>query len=198
MSSAKAALRLLALAVAVAAGATLTADRPVSSQTAEQAKSRAAADEFWHPHARYVELQNWIVTQPGYEASGYIELVDDPDADPTILYWHGPADRLQRQIKDRARGLGLTIAVRQRRHSRAQLDRAVTELRRQTGRAPFTNFQINIVTGTDPDFDGITVDGQYLHPVTGDQAEALAALARAASARYGIPVDVRIRVTLPL
>ncbi|MFG1603491.1 hypothetical protein [Actinoplanes sp. NPDC049265] len=185
----------LALTSAVAGGLGIARtaaadDGPASPETAEQAAFWKHEADSARGEQRLGELKTWIISQPGIETSGYIESVNNASTLSTILLWSGPANRMQQQIKDKARQLGITATVRQRKYSSAELDRAAMTLTGRSGQGAFGNFKINSVVGLDPDFDGVIVRGEYMQPPTGSRAEADAALAKAATAEIGVAVAI--------
>ena len=142
------------------------------------------------PQGGLVELTTSIHFRPDLGGSGYIESVNDAADRATILPWHGPADDVQRAIREQARQLGVTVTVEQRRYSSAELDRAAAALAGRSGRGVFANFRIHSVAGVTADFDGVVVTGEDLRPPAGDRAAADAALGRAATAEIGVAVAV--------
>nr|AHE14644.1 alpha-lytic protease [uncultured bacterium] len=182
--------------VAIAAGAGVTRNAAAhdgaatpASDAAERALGWKGNEDFWRRQNQLLELNTFIDDLPGIETSGYVESVNNPDALSTTLLWHGPADRTQQTIKQKAHELGITVTVEQGRYSRRDLDRALKALEGRSGQGAFTNFMINI-WGLTADFDGVVVTGEYRHPPTGSRAEADAALARAATAELGVAIAI--------
>ena len=108
----------------------------------------------------------------------------------TILLWHDPADDVQRAIREKARQLGITVTVEQRRYSSAELDRAAAALTGRSGTGVFANSRIHSAAGVTADFGRVVVAGEDLGPPTGDRAAADAAPGRAATAGIGDAVAV--------
>ena len=68
-----------------------------------------------------MDLKGWITTLPGIEGSGYIASVNDSAHLSTTLLWHGPENAIQRAIVAEGQRRGITVTIRQRKFSSAQL-----------------------------------------------------------------------------
>jgi hypothetical protein len=148
-------------------------------------------EALWRRQDLLSDLGNWIEAQPGIKASGYVTSINDPEAGSTILVWHGPPDRMQHQIMDEARRRHIPISVQQRKHGMDDLERAVMQLITiDSGTDVFQNFKVNSVAAFDIDFDGVTVQGDYIHPPAEGIPAADTALAQALTARTGVAVTI--------
>ncbi|MEU8820458.1 hypothetical protein [Actinoplanes sp. NPDC048796] len=148
-------------------------------------------EALWRRQDRLSDLRVWIKAQPGIEASGYVTSINDPDAGSTILVWHGPADRMQQRIMDEARRRDIPVSVQHRAHSMGELERAVDQLIAiGSGTGVFRNFAVSSVAAFDIDFDGVTVQGDYIHAPAEGVPDADAALARALTAETGVAVAI--------
>jgi len=148
--------------------------------------------EFWDRQNLLSDLRYWIEALPGIKTSGYVTSINNEPADgSTVLVWHGPPDRLQQQILDEARRRGIPATVQQRRYSMADLERAVNQLVAiNSGTGVFRNFMVNGVTTFDIDFDGVIVDGDYIHPPAEGNAAADTALAQTLTTTTGVTVKI--------
>ena len=186
-----------AVMVTVAVGATVTRvaradDGAVTLPTdaVEQGLGWEGNEELWRRETILSELNTFIVEFPGIQESGYVTQLNAPFPMSTTLMWHGPANPAQQAITTKARQLGIIVTVVPRRYGRDDLDRAAKALEGRSGRGIFANFEI-FSWGEIPDFDGVVVEGRYLRPLTVTRAVADAELARAATAEFGVAVDIR-------
>ena len=185
-----AAVALTAIAGVTAAHAASAAVRkPALEQPRPTASSFDAA--LWHREELLSDLSYWIDAQPGIKTSGYVTNINDPDAGSTILVWHGPPDRMQRQIMDEARRRHIPISIQQRNHSMNDLEQAAQQLTAiESGTGVFQNFTVNSIGTIDIYFDGVTVLGDYIRlPAEGISA-ADTALAKALAAKTGVAVRI--------
>lgn len=148
-------------------------------------------EALWRRQHLLTDLRDWIAAQPGIETSGYVTSVNDPDAGSTILVWHGPPGPLQQQIIDEAGRRQIPVSVQRREHSRDALERAATQLIGiHSGTDVFHNFELSSVAALDIDFDGVIVQGDYIHPPAEGVTAADIALAQELSVRTGVAVTI--------
>ncbi|MBU2668144.1 hypothetical protein KOI35_32000 [Actinoplanes bogorensis] len=148
-------------------------------------------EALWRRQHLLSDLREWVLAQPGIEDSGYVTSINDAQAGSTVLVWYGPPDPVQQQIVDEARRRNIPVSVQQRRHSRAELERAATLLTTiASGTGVFHNFQVSAIADLDIDFDGVTVIGEHLRPPAEGIADADAALAQALTAATGVAVTI--------
>jgi hypothetical protein len=97
---------------------------------------------------------------------------------------------MQRQVTEEAHRRHIPISVRQSNYSTDDVARAVKQLLAiDSGTGVFQNFKVSGV-GTNIDFDGVTVTGEYIHrPVEGVRA-ADTALTQALAAKTGVAVTI--------
>ena len=182
-----AAVALTAIAgVTAAHAASATVSEPALEQPQPTASSFDAA--LWHRQDLLSDLSKWIDAQPGIKTSGYVTNINDPDAGSMILVWHGPPDRMQRQIMDEARRRHIPISVRQSKYSTEDLERAVKQLLAiDSGTGVFHNFNVSGVGGS---IDVVTVLGEYIHPPAEGIPAADTALTQALTAKTGVAVKI--------
>lgn len=148
-------------------------------------------EDLWRRQTVLNDLSYWIETRPGIKTSGYVTNINDPDAGSTILVWHGPPDRMQRQIMDEARRRHIPISIQQRNHSMSDLEQAAQRLNAiDSGTGVFQNFTVSSVGTFDIEFDGVTILGNYIHPPAEGTATADTALAQALAAETGVAVRI--------
>lgn len=185
-----------------AAAVALTAIAGIGMAHVASAKDRATTQpqpasttfdqDLWDRQARLSDLGYWIDAQPGIKTSGYVTNINDPDAGSTILVWHGPPDPMQRQIIDECRRRNIPVSIQQRKHSMNDLERAANQLTAiDSGTGVFQNFKVNMIGTIDIDFDGITVNGDYIRPPSETVAAADTALAQALAAKTGVVVRIK-------
>jgi hypothetical protein len=164
--------------------------RPVVGQPEPTATSFDAA--FWHRQDLLIDLRGWIESLPGIKTSGYVTNINNEPVDgSTILVWHGPPDRVQRQIMNEARRRHIPISIQQRRHTMNDLEQAANQLSDiDSGTGVFQNFKVSAVGSFDIDFDGVTVLGDYIHPPAEGVAAADTALVQALAAKTGVIVRI--------
>ncbi len=200
MSAAVALTAVAGVSVTYAASAAVgraAADRP-AVQTPQPTAS-GSEEALWRRQETLSDLRHWIETRPGLKSSGYITNINDPDAGSTIVVWHGPPDRLQRQIMDEARRRNIPASVQQRDHSLTDLERAADQLMAiESGTGVFRNFRVSSVGTLDMYFDGVTVLGEYINPPAEGIPAADAALAQALAARTGVAVRIEQGRIVPL
>ncbi|GAB7045113.1 hypothetical protein JCM9534A_02390 [Catenuloplanes indicus JCM 9534] len=172
------------LAAAVLTGVAVTAGAAAEPAPATRPDSTVMQN-------RLSDLNTWILTQPDVHANGYVASVNDAQTGSTILLWHGEANQTQKAITEKAAQLGITVTVRQRKYSLADLTRGQKALHGLSGRGPFANFTINSTAGVTADFDGIIVHGDYIDPPARGRTEADAVLAAAASQEIGVTVSIQ-------
>ena len=154
-------------------------------------RSSSAEEALWRRQDLLSDLRDWIEAQPGITASGYVTSINDPQAGSTILVWHGPPDRMQHQVLDEARRRHIPVSVQQRNHGMDDLERAATQLITiDPGTGVFHNFKVSTVAAFDIDFDGVTVQGDYIHPPAEGIPAADTALAQALTAITGVAVTI--------
>ncbi len=198
-----AAVALTAVAgVSVTYAASAAVGRAAAGRPAVQTPQPTASgseEALWRRQETLSDLRHWIETRPGLKSSGYITNINDPDAGSTIVVWHGPPDRLQRQIMDEARRRNIPASVQQRDHSLTDLERAADQLMAiKSGTGVFRNFRVSSVGTLDMYFDGVTVLGEYIRPPAEGIAAADAALAQALAARTGVAVRIEQGRIVPL
>jgi hypothetical protein len=153
---------------------------------------------LWHRQELLSDLRGWIEALPGINTSGYITNINDAATGSTILVWHGPPDRTQQQILDEARRRNISISVQQRRYSLADLERATRQLAAiKSGTDVFQNFTLGSVAPFAPDFDGVTVAGEYIRPPAEGIAAANNALTQALTAKTGVAVKIDYGLPVP-
>lgn len=186
-----AAVALTAIAGVTAAHA---ASAAVSKPTLEQPDPAATSFDaaFWHRQDLLVDLRGWIEDLPGLKTSGYVTNINNKPVDgSTVLVWHGPPDRVQRQIIDEARRRHIPLSIQQSKHAMNDFDEAVNQLTAiDSGTGVFENFTVNAISSFDIYFAGVTVVGEYIQPPAEGVAAADTALAKALTAKTG--VDVRV------
>ncbi|GAA0455077.1 hypothetical protein Ade02nite_03660 [Paractinoplanes deccanensis] len=107
------------------------------------------------------------------------------------MVWHGPPDSIQRHILDEARRRHIPASIQQRKHSKADLHRAVEQLGAiDSGTGVFHNFEVSALAAFDIDFDGVTVIGDYTQPPAEGVPAADAALAQALTTETGVAVAI--------
>lgn len=188
---------LTSAAVALTAVAGITGAHAASADVTRPAveKPQPTASSFdaalWHRQDLLSDLRGWIEALPGINTSGYVTNTNNPDAGSTTLVWHGPPDRIQRQIMDEARRRHIPISVQQRKYSMADLQRAAKQLTTiDSGTGVFQNFEVSALAAFDVDFDGVTVMGDYTQPPAEGVAAADTALAQALTAKTGVAVAI--------
>jgi hypothetical protein len=170
------------------------ASAAVSTPVAEQPSPAlpGSEEEGWHRQELLSDLAAWIQDLPGIKTSGYVTSINNEPTDgSTVLVWQGPPGRLQQQIMDEAQRRGIPISVQQRHYSMTDLERAVNQLvaiKSDTG--VFRNFTVNTIETFNIDFDGITVNGDYIHPPAEGITAADVALAQMLTATSGVAVRV--------
>ena len=197
---------MTAAAVALTAIAGFTAAHATSAAVRgpEGKKPRPTAttfdQKFWDRQNQLSDLRYWIEDLPGLKTSGYVTNINNEPVDgSTILVWHGPPSHLQQQIIDEAHRRGIPISVQQRRYSTADLERAVNQLVAiNSGTGVFGNFTVNTITTFDIDFDGVVVDGDYIHAPAEGNAAADTALAQTLTATTGVAVKIGHGHAVPL
>jgi hypothetical protein len=200
---------LMSAAVALTAIAGVTAAHAASAAVSEPALEtpQPAASSFdpaeeaalWHRQDLLSDLRCWIENLPGIKTSGYVTNINDPAAGSTILVWHGPSDRIQRQIMDGARRRHIPISIQQRKYSTDDLERAVNQLIAiDSGTGEFQNFKVSGVGSFSIDFDGVTVIGEYIHPPAEGITAADAALTQALTAKTGVAVTIEHGEIVPV
>jgi hypothetical protein len=163
-------------------------------QRAEQPQPTATTYDpaFWDQQNRLTDLLSWIQALPGINTSGYVTSIDnEPVNGSTVLVWHWPADRWQQQILDEARRRGIPATVQQRRYSMADLERAADQLAAmKSGTGVLRNFTVYGPTTLVDDFDGVILDGDYIHAPAEGTAAADTALAQTLTATTGVAVKI--------
>ncbi|MFG1606807.1 hypothetical protein [Actinoplanes sp. NPDC049265] len=184
--------------VTAAHAATTAVSEPALKQPDPTATSFDAA--FWHRQDRLVDLRGWTEDLPGLKTSGYVTSINNEPVDGSVvLVWHGPPDPVQRQIIDEARRRHIPIAVQQRKHTMADLERAANQIFAiESGTGEFHNFRISGAAPFSIEFDGVTVIGEYIHPPAEGIAAADTALTRALTARTGVAVTIEHGQIVPL
>jgi len=185
-----------AVAVAVAVAVTPAAPAAVGNPALKQPQPTASSfdqkkeEALWHREDLLSNLNEWIDNQPGIKTSGYVTSIDNPDTGSIILVWYGPPDRIQRQIIDEARRRHIPIAVRQSRYSTDDVERAIKQLAAiDSGTDVFQNFKVSGV-GTDINFDGVKVIGEYIHPPAEGIPAADTTLMQAMTAKTGVAATI--------
>jgi hypothetical protein len=147
---------------------------------------------FWDRQNQLSDLRYWIEALPGIKTSGYVTSINNEPTDgSTALVWHGPADRVQQQILDEAHRRGIPATVQQRRYSMADLERAVNQLCAiKSGTDVFRNFTVNTISTFSIDFDGVIVDGDYIHAPAEGATAADTALAQTLTTTTGVAVKI--------
>jgi hypothetical protein len=190
---------LTSAAVAVTAVAGITGAHAASAANSERALDTPQPTvsgfdaALWQRQELLSDLRHWITTQPGIEDSGYVTSVNDPDTGSTTLVWHGPPDRMQQQILDEARRRGIPVSLRACKYSLADLERAAEQLNAiESGTGVFQNFSVDAIGtfGIDVTFDGVSVNGEYIHPPAEGIAAADNRLAQVLTARTGVTVAI--------
>jgi hypothetical protein len=191
---------LTSAAVAITAIAGVTGAHAASAEGKPAAETpQPSASTFdsalWQRQEALRHLREWIEAQPGIKSSGYVLSINDPDAGSTVLVWHGPPDRMQRQIIDEARRRNIPTSIKQCKYSMDDLERAVQQLITiDSGTGVFQNFKVSGVAtfglGDNVDFDGVTVQGNYIHPPAEGIPAADAALAQVLTAKTGVAVAI--------
>jgi hypothetical protein len=189
---------LISAAVALTAIAGVTAAHAASAEVSKPAleQPRPTASSFdaalWHREELLSDLNYWIDAQPGIKTSGYVTSINNEPVDGSItLVWHGPSDRMQRQIMDEARRRHIPISIQHRNHSMNDLEQAAQQLTAiDSGTGVFQNFTVNSIGTIDIYFDGVTVLGDYIRPPAEGIPAADTALARALAAKTGVAVRI--------
>lgn len=188
---------LTSAAVALTAIAGITgvhaASADVTRPAVEKPKPAASGSEesLWHRQELLSDLRYWIEAQSGIKTSGYVTSINDPETGSTTLVWHGPPDRMQQQIMDEARRRHIPISIQQRKHSMDDLERAAKQLSAiDSGTGVFQNFKVGAISTFDINFDGIVVQGVYIHPPAEGIPTANATLAQALTAKIGVAVAI--------
>jgi hypothetical protein len=133
------------------------------------------------------KFKGWLIAQPRLAESGYVGSVDDPAAKSTALLWYGAPTGFQAELLAKAKSMGITASVRQRKYSLTQINDAVAQIWAQSHTSAWSGFQISGIAAIAADYDGIVVDGVY----TGtDPAARSAAVRSAATTVLGVPVTV--------
>jgi hypothetical protein len=192
LASAAVALTVVA-GVTAARAATAAVGEPALETPQPSASSYDPEKEaaLWHRQDLLSDLRSWIENRPGIKSSGYVTNINDPDAGSTILVWHGPPDRIQRQIMDEAHRRHIPISIQQRKYSMEDLERAsdqIFAIGSDTGE--FRNFKVSTATSFSIDFDGVIVIGEYIHPPAEGVTAADTALTRALTAKTGVAVTI--------
>jgi hypothetical protein len=196
---------LTSAAVALIAVAGVTVARAASAAVSEPALEHPQPTEssfdaaLWHRQDLLSDLNYWIDARPGIKTSGYVTCINDPDAGSMILVWHGPPDRIQRQIMDEARRRHIPISIQQRKYSTGDLERASNQIFAiGSGTGGFQNFKVSGATTFSIDFDGVIVIGEYIHPPAEGVTAADAALTQALTAKTGVAVTIEHGEIVPV
>jgi hypothetical protein len=188
---ASAAVALTAVAGVTAAHA---ASAAVSRPTLEQPDPAATSfdPDFWRRQDQLADLRAWIEALPDIKASGYITNINNRPVDgSTTVVWHGPPDRVQRQIIDEAHRRRIPISVQQRKYTMNDLEQAANQIYDiGSGNAEFHNFKVSAVGSFDIDFDGVTVIGDYIRPPAEGVTAADTALVQALTSKTGVAVRI--------
>ncbi|RSM67448.1 hypothetical protein DMB66_15965 [Actinoplanes sp. ATCC 53533] len=188
-------LMAAAVALTVIAGVTGAHAASAAASKPDRKKPQPAAsgseEDLWRRQDQLSALCDWIDAQPGIKTSGYVTSINDPEVGSTVLVWHGPPDRMQQQIMDEARRRNIPISIQQRNHSMNDLERAVDQLIAiKSGTGEFQNFKVSTVATFDINFDGVTVQGDYIHPPAEGVQVADTALAQTLAAKTGVAVAI--------
>jgi hypothetical protein len=185
----------VALSALVAGVSTTAADARSPELDAPQpaASSTGAIPEetLWRNQDRLSDMRDWTETLPGVKNSGYITLINEATTASTILVWHGPSDPVQRQIMDEARRRSIPISIQQRKYSIDDLERAANQLLTiESGTGVFGNFDHDAIGTLSIDFDGVTVEGDYINAPAEGVPAADAALTQALTAITGVATKI--------
>lgn len=185
-----AAVALTAIAGVTAAHAA-SAGVPGPAPGNPQPAASDSEEDLWRREDLLSDFNYWIDAQPGLKASGYVADINDPEAGSITLVWHGPSDRMQRQIMDEARRRNIPVSIEQRNHSMNDLEQAAQQLTAiDSGTGVFQNFTVSSVGTFHIYFDGVTVLGEFDHPPAEGIAAADIALAQALTAITGAAVRI--------
>jgi hypothetical protein len=196
-------LTFAAVALTTIAGVTAahaaSAGVPGPALRKPQPAASGSEEDLWRRQEMLSDLNYWIDAQPGLKASGYVTSINDPEAGSITLVWHGPPDRMQRQIMDEARRRHIPVSIQQRKHSMNDLKQAAQQLAAiDSGTGVFQNFTVSSVGTFDIYFDGVTVLGDFIHPPAEGIDAADTALAQALAAITGVAVRIEHGELVPV
>jgi hypothetical protein len=158
-------LAIAALALMGAAGVATSAnaaDEPPVT-TDHDAVSAFVADvgqDFIDNQRTLGELKSWILAQPGVEASGYIDQVNDAAHLATRLLWYGD-DSLKEAALQQAKALGVTATVEQRPQPLSEIKAAAQRIAASSEQLAASGFTLSSVVGVQADTSEIQVEGEF-------------------------------------
>jgi hypothetical protein len=167
------------------------ADARGAESEAPQPSASIPEETLWRNQDRLSDLRDWTEALPGIKNSGYITLINEAADGSTILVWHGPPEPVQRQIMAEAQRRRIPISIQHRKHSIDDLERAVNQLSAvESGTDVFKNFDYDGIGTLSIDFDGVTIQGDYINAPTEGVAAADAALTKALTAKTGVATKI--------
>jgi hypothetical protein len=189
--------RLIAGVVAGLVALVVTVTPPAwADETPSSASSAPGSSDELMPAAQVAaqntltQLKSWIITQPGVEASGYVESVNDWSTLSTTILWAGAPTPFLQSILDQAKSRGIKATVKQRKYTRAQLLDAADAAAKSEGKGALSGLDVASIATLDPAFDGVVIRGDYTKPSTVALATRDTATAKAAAAQIGVDVSV--------
>jgi hypothetical protein len=133
------------------------------------------------------QYRAWMIGQPGFASSGYVGSIDDLQHKATAILWSGPQTALLSAILDEGAKRGITVSVRQRSHSLAQLNAAEQAIWQQSATGEWAGLAVSSIAAVGATDDGLTVYGTYTQTPAAQRGAAVKAQATTVS---GVPVHV--------
>jgi hypothetical protein len=136
-----------------------------------------------------MQFNGWLAQQPAIYDAGYVGSIDDAANRNVTLLWNG-SNSVPDPVIAKAKAAGINLATRSWPLSHAQIESASQALDNVTGAFySSSDFKLADIVGLDPDFRGLTVEGDFGSAVS-DIAAATAELARRAQTLVGVRVRV--------
>ena len=134
----------LAVMTATSAGAA-----PAAAKPAARADSPVVRAFVKAVGAKVIRNQNalslyraWMLTQRGFDRSGYVGSIDQLARKGTTIMWAGPRTRLLASIIAEGQRRGIKVSVQHRAQSLQQLNTAIDAIRLQAARGYWRGFKI--------------------------------------------------------
>lgn len=149
---------LVALAATAAVAAPASADTTPASATDSFARNVGAT--FLDNQMKLGDLKTWITTQPGWQAAGYVDQVNDAAHLSTKLLWAGDSP-LREQAVAKAKSLGISASIEERPLTLPQIFEAQRKIEASKDRLAAAGFTLTGVIGVQEDTTDLVATGTF-------------------------------------